>query len=498
MINALIPNRSGQQNVTSSLAVALVATVALAVMAAYIALAPLAWVLFTFAAITGAFLVLVYPWLAWLAFAFVLPIASAFHVGPATVTDLLFASTIALWCAAFVSQRRPLLPGRLPLWGIALYLLAFYLSSLGASQLDEALTEMVKWIEFAGLLVVMPAALPSRFVPWLVVALLAAAAIQGLYGLYQFIYRIGPDWFLIQGRFMRASGVFAQPNPFGAYLGLSLPVGASLTLWAISSLWTKRTLSHALWAAFYTTASACIGLGLIASWSRGAWLGAAGGILVVLALFHRRTAIGLGFGLLALTITALLGTLNPAWIPSAISGRIGDIPAYLGLIDIRAVEVNDDNFAVIERLAHWVAALRMWELSPWLGVGPGNYAHIYPSVALPRWNDPLGHAHNIYLNTLGETGIIGFGAFLLFWSSLLGWLLQQRRRFPAQSWSRALTVGIVGVTAHLAIHSLFDNLFVQGMYLHIAFWLAAVASTTRPSGSIFTGSTLGTLPESDG
>lgn len=488
MINAFLPYRTAQQNYTTSLAISLVALGAFAAIAAFIALAPLSWVLLTFAAISGALLLLVYPWLAWLAIAFVLPIASAIRIGPASVTDLLFAATIALWCAAIVSQRRPLLPGRLPLWGIALYLLAFYLSSLGASQLDEALTEMVKWIEFGALLVVVPSALPSRFVPWLVIALLTAAAIQGLYGLYQFVYRIGPDWFLIQGRFMRASGVFAQPNPFGAYLGLSLPVGVSLTLWAFSSLWAKRTLSNALWAALYTIVSACIGVGLVASWSRGAWLGAAGGIAVVLALFHRRTAILLGFGLLALSIAALLGTLNPSWIPSAINSRIGDIPAYLGLIDIRAVEVNDDNFAVVERLAHWVAAIRMWELSPWLGVGPGNYAHTYPSVALPRWNDPLGHAHNIYLNTLGEMGIIGFGAFLLFWSSLLGWLLQQRTRIPAQSWSRALTVGVLGVAAHLAIHSFFDNLFVQGMYLHVAFWVAAVASSTMPPGSTSTGS----------
>jgi O-antigen ligase len=120
----------------------------------------------------------------------------------------------------------------------------------------------------------------------------------------------------------------------------------------------------------------------------------------------------------------------------------------------------------------------MWELSPWLGVGPGNYAAIYPSVALPRWSDPLGHAHNIYLNVLGETGVLGLIAFLLLWASLLGWLLHvMQKTLPSQSWARALATGVLGVLAHLAIHSFFDNLFVQGMYLHIAFWLAAVAAT---------------------
>jgi hypothetical protein len=83
-------------------------------------------------------------------------------------------------------------------------------------------------------------AIPISFVPWLVAALLAAAAVQGIYGLYQFVFRVGPEWFLIQGRFMRASGVFGQPNPFGAYLGLSLPVAFSLTLWGLTTLLHKR------------------------------------------------------------------------------------------------------------------------------------------------------------------------------------------------------------------------------------------------------------------
>jgi O-antigen ligase len=200
-------------------------------------------------------------------------------------------------------------------------------------------------------------------------------------------------------------------------------------------------------------------------------------VIIVLAFFDRRTTFLLGLGLLVMLAAALLGALNPHWVPAAISARLNDIPATLGFADILHLEVNDDNFAIIERVAHWLAALRMWELAPWLGVGPGNYATIYPSVALPLWRDPLGHAHNIYLNVLAETGVVGFGTFLLFWSSLIGWLfVQMRRVLLPGSWSRALAVGVLGVLAHLAIHNFFDNLFVQGMYLHIALWLAIVAA----------------------
>lgn len=455
----------------------IVAAIAITIIAAAIALAPLSWLIIALVMTTGAILALIYPWLAWLALAFALPIASGMQIGPALLTEVIFAGAMSLWLAAAISQRQAFNAPRLPIWTVALYLLVLYLSSIRAADLDEALKEVVKWIEFGAILVVLPMAIPSKYIPWLVAALLSAAAIQGIYGLYQFIYRIGPEWFVIQGRYMRASGVFGQPNPYAGYLGLSFPVAFSLSLWGIQSFASTKHFKTLLWTLFYLFASLCIGVGLIASWSRGGWLGAVGGVVVVLAFFNRRTAMLLGIGCLTLIATAFIGALTPNWIPAAITSRVADIPAYLGFIDILTLEVTDENFAVIERVAHWVAALRMWELSPWLGVGPGNYATIYPSVALPRWSDPLGHAHNIYLNVLGETGILGLLTFLLMWTSLIVWLFHHlRQTFPQNSWSRAFITGVLGVIAHLTIHNFFDNLFVQGMYLHVAFWMAAIAA----------------------
>lgn len=449
---------------------------ALILLASLIALAPLAWLCVILIVLVAGLIALIFPWLAWVVLAVALPITSGLRFGPASASDVILMAALALWAASAIAFSRTAARVRIPIWPIAVYIFVLYLSTLGALDLDEALTEVVKWVEFGILLWVIPQALPTKRATWLVAALLVAAAVQGLYGLYQFIFRIGPDWFLIQGRFMRASGVFGQPNPYGAYLGLSLPVALSLLLWSLLNLFQQRTWTNMLWAIFYLGVAGCIGVGLIASWSRGAWLGAVASTIVVLACFNARTALLLGMSALLFGIAALLGALNPEWLPTAITARIRDLPAYFGLVDILALEVNDDNFAVIERLAHWVAALRMWEGALWLGVGPGNYAAAYAEVALPRWSDPLGHAHNIYLNVLGETGILGMITFLFMWASLVGWLVRQLREWlPIGSWARALAVGVLGVLAHLSVHSVFDNLFVQGMYLHIALWLAAVA-----------------------
>ncbi|MEZ4728363.1 MAG: O-antigen ligase family protein [Caldilineaceae bacterium] len=325
---------------------------------------------------------------------------------------------------------------------------------------------------------------PQHQVQWLIAALLVGGAGQALLGLYQFIFRIGPDWFMIMGRFMRASGSFGQPNPYAGYLGLCLPVAASLALTTWQRLWPRYIESRQspllnppyLWALFYTGATGLLGMALLASWSRGGWLGAATGLATVVFL-RSRQAMAWGIsGLLAFLLVILLGSTLPDWVPAPVVARLQDIPAYLGLTDVLSQPVTEENFAVMERLAHWVAALRMWESAPWFGVGPGNYATVYPVVRLPQWEEPLGHAHNIYLNALAETGLVGFGGYLLLWGAIILWLWRQYQRAIQRQahWQAAFALGVLGVVGHLTVHNFFDNLFVQGMYLQIAFWLTAL------------------------
>jgi putative inorganic carbon (HCO3(-)) transporter len=48
-----------------------------------------------------------------------------------------------------------------------------------------------------------------------------------------------------------------------------------------------------------------------------------------------------------------------------------------------------------------------------------------------------------------------------------------------------VAVGILGILTHLAVHNFFDNLYVHGMYLHIAILLGLifVASPVRQSSN---------------
>lgn len=455
--------------------------IGLLALAAGLAWLPLTWMAVLVFGVSTGILALRWPWLIWLPLAVLLPITSGIRFGAASVTDLLLLAGVALWFMDG-ARRRTLLFRWSPVIGLAVaFVAAIFVSLFFALDLGEGVTEVIKWVELPVILLVLPAMMATRQTKWLAAALVLGACIQAAIGLYQFIFRIGPDDFVILGRFMRASGVFAQPNPYGGFLGLALPISLSLALWAWGAFLrdSEERWRALLWSAFYTGATGLIGAGLLASWSRGAWLGAAVGVLVVLVLRSRQAAVLSAITALLLASLVLLGAFSPALLPQPLVDRVADLPAYFGLTDVLTQPVTDENFSVVERIAHWVAAQRMWALSPWFGVGAGNYAVVYPSVRLLRWEDALGHAHNAYLNFLGETGLVGLAAYLALWLGAVGWLWRQARGQMASSvatrtWRLAVVIGALGMIAHLSVHNVVDNLFVRGIVVYAGLWLALI------------------------
>jgi O-antigen ligase len=455
--------------------------VALLLVAALLALLPLEQALLLVAGSTAVVLLLRWPWLIWLPFAAALPVTSGLRFGLVSVTDLLLAAAVGLWFIDGARRRTLPLTGSAVIVAVGIYVAALVLSSIGAIDLTEAGAEVIKWAELWVLLLVAPVMLTVTRSRWVAAALVLGAVAQSIFGLYQFIFRVGPDFFVIMDRFMRAYGTFGQPNPFGGYLGLTLPVALSLAIWGWHELLQpqRRHWPALLWAAYFSGATLVIGAGLLASWSRGAWLGAAAGILIVVALRSRTAALLSGLTALGVAVAILLGALSPELVPEPVARRVQDVPAYFGLTDVLNEPLTDDNFSVVERVAHWTAAQRMWERAPWVGVGPGNYAVVYPEVRLPRWEDALGHAHNVYLNVLGESGLAGFAAYMALMVTLFGWTWRRmvhaaHRKGAAAAWMAALAIGVLGNLGHLAVHNIVDNLYVQGMVLHLGLWLALV------------------------
>jgi len=454
----------------------------LAALAIWIGGAPLAWALALPAVMALALAVAVRPVAGLAALALLIPFGNAIplSVAGANSVDLLTLATVAGWSARQIARREiifrpPPLTGRL---AALVWLCALSLTQ--AFSWREGLPELLKWAEFAVLYLAATQILEDkRALRWMIGALILAGLLQVALGGYQFWTQSGPPAFALPSGRMRAYGTFRQPNPYAGYLGYLAPVAASL---ALARLW--RWLAHRnrrdLIAGLASGGSALLlaaGIGM--SWSRGGWIALAAALAVIGALRSRHTA------LLALVIGVLLagaiGLGGVGWLPGPIAGRLQDLGSYLGGPDPARTEVTDENFAVLERLAHWQAGLDMFADHPWLGVGIGNYGAVYDDYAPPHWYEPLGHAHNIFINFLAETGVAGTAAFVLVWLGAwrLSWRTARRSAKSGAAFAPALAIGVLGVLTYLTVHGLFDNLFVQHMQLQLALLLACVAIIHR-------------------
>jgi len=488
----------------------LVLATSLVLLGVAFAVLPLKWAALLLVGGIALIVLLIRPQVALCLLAFAVPFGSLREIslGPVSVgaAELLIALLLAIWFAQMVVRRRIDVPRTPLLLPLSLFVAALLLSLLPAQSFELSAKEIIKWLEVIAIYWFMSRESGERWGRWVVWALLLAGSAEALVGVYQFLWRVGPEGFVLFGRFMRAYGHFAQPNPFAGYLGLGLPLAYALMLEylhqtkkapgivfvperaepsrpagalprtgrvSVEALlqWAERTILPVLPVAAFGV----MAMAMLMSWSRGGWVGLAAALLVVTAA-RSRTAL-VTATVIGLVVAYLLLAGGAQYLPPALVQRVSDFLPFVGGVDIAAVEVNDANWAVIERMAHWQAAAGMFTDHPWLGVGIGNYSVAYAQHAIGRWRDPLGHAHNYYLNIAAEGGILGLGTYLLLFGScfVVAWRAVQR----TQGYWRAVALGALGLLVHLSVHNLFDNLFVHSMNVQLGLVLGLLALADR-------------------
>lgn len=87
---------------------------------------------------------------------------------------------------------------------------------------------------------------------------------------------------------------------------------------------------------------------------------------------------------------------------------------FLSLITYHLSPLDLTSESVVVRQHLNAAAVKMWQQSPILGVGLGNFLIHLPEVLPSRTVYFLQPVHNIYLLVLSETGVVGLFTFLLF------------------------------------------------------------------------------------
>jgi O-antigen ligase len=231
-------------------------------------------------------------------------------------------------------------------------------------------------------------------------------------------------------------------------------------------------------------AASLVALGVIDSFSRGAWVASVGaiGFMGVVAwairgrrMINRRFVIpGIFIPVLSFIAVDLLGHLNLSH--SAISVISRQTTGERLQSTVGAVFHPTGHFATAKRLLIWKDALRATRLHPILGVGLGGFhrfAQLHPMrglVAAP----PM--AHNLYLEWGADLGILGIVVALwLEWSWVrksIGVLKSSSGSLTSFEW--AMGLGAFGAIVSFVVHDWVDLMIDHGVIVPLLLGLAVV------------------------
>lgn len=194
---------------------------------------------------------------------------------------------------------------------------------------------------------------------------------------------------------------------------------------------------------------------LVLTYTRGAWIGFAGGVLTVAATVRRGRWVLVG-GLALLAAGALVA-------PYELRHR------FLSMAD-------PEEAGVRERISMWKSGLAMWRERPILGVGPGGvkreYVHYAREEAVKK---RTGHVHNTPLQILVERGVLGLAAWLWLWIAFYAHAIRRLRRLPPEAAAeRALVVGAVAAITGFLIGGLAEHNFGDSEVVMVAWAIMAL------------------------
>jgi O-antigen ligase len=230
-----------------------------------------------------------------------------------------------------------------------------------------------------------------------------------------------------------------NPNAVALYLEPVAAIAAGFVLFSGSA--TAR------WAA--ATVLVPVIAALVCTLSRGALL--AGAVVAVVAVLSMRD-MRLRVGLLA---TALVGALALSQLP---------------FVAVRLAHQFDPHHStLVLRLAIWRVTLPMLADHPLFGAGIGGYQAVMAPYRTRNLH-PEPYAHNIFLTTWSELGLIGLAAFTVI---LVGLLWRASRSLRSQTdLHRPLVWGIFAAWVAFGIHGLVDSPYWKND-LSLQFWLLA-------------------------
>ena len=160
------------------------------------------------------------------------PVQKVVTLGPLTVTQALLGVALLAWWAHLLMERRPVVIPPVAL-ALGVYLLVMGLSLTVAQNLNEAFTEIYRWVVVVGAYLLAVNLVRTRQqIGWLVGSFLLAGAGEAALGLGQTALGAGPASFVFANLGTRSYGTIGMPNSYAGYLDLTLPLALALAVWA--------------------------------------------------------------------------------------------------------------------------------------------------------------------------------------------------------------------------------------------------------------------------
>ena len=247
----------------------------------------------------------------------------------------------------------------------------------------------------------------------------------------------------------RALGPFGQPNRMGGYIVAAIPVALALALVA-----QDRALRAGLLLATFGLVFC-----LVVTYSRGAWIGLAAGLVVLAAALLRWPEL-LPKPALLLASVACLAVPVLVLLPSIIA-RVQSRPSAVPAWNLPIDPEREGSGAM--RRAIWSGALDAALRRPVLGNGIGAFREAFDRAKSPTMKQleaeggrTADQAHNHYLGILAERGALGLAAFAVLTALTLG-AAATAMASGTPAMGRVLVAGLAGSVLALLAHGLLDD-----------------------------------------
>ncbi|MBO1072681.1 MAG: putative bicarbonate transporter, IctB family [Dolichospermum sp. DEX189] len=310
----------------------------------------------------------------------------------------------------------------------------------------------------------------ARFRSWLITLYLHISLIVSVYGLRQWFFgaKALATWVDPESSLAKTTRVYSylgNPNLLAGYL---LPA-VILSLVAIVAWpgWIRKSLALTMFVVNATV--------LILTFSRGGWIALLVGLLTIAVLLFYWWSIEIPKFWRTWSLPILLGTV----VGLLIIGLIFVEPFRVRIVSIFADRKDSSNNF---RKNVWESVFQMIRDRPIIGIGPGHnsFNKIYPLYQRPRFT--ALSAYSVFLETIVETGFLGFTCFL--WLIVVTFntgFLQLRRLRETKNIEGLWLIGAIASMLGILAQGLFDTVFYRPE-VNTLWWfmVALVASYWQP------------------